>query len=130
MNSSSFPQHDGHEATGDLSILTLATSFLLNYYMALKYPHQWETGLLFLIKVKYMIHFHHMVLHGLLLILIGLFIRFKVGQRRFKRRTVTGMELYSSYAKGVITRCLEGVAAFSGRILILVGLVLVIAGTV
>lgn len=74
-----------------------------------------------------MIHFPHMILTGVLLILSGVAIRFRVGQRRFKRRNPFGMEIYSSYAKGVATRLLEGVANLFGRILILLGILLIIA---
>jgi hypothetical protein len=76
-----------------------------------------------------MIHFHHLVLNGIFLVLTGLIIRFKVGQRRFRRRNMIGMQIFSSYAQGIVTRCIEGLAAFMGRIFILIGLILLIAAS-
>jgi len=77
-----------------------------------------------------MLHFRHMILVGMGLVFFGLLIRYQVGKRRFNRRSITGMELFSTYGKGIVTKILEGFANLLGRLLILLGIALIFAASI
>ena len=68
-----------------------------------------------------------MAVTGVLMILVGLVVRYKIGRRRFNRRSITGLEMFSSYGRGVIVRLVEGIVGFLARVSIWVGLALVLA---
>jgi hypothetical protein len=62
------------------------------------------------------------------LILAGLFIRYKIAQRRFNRRSMTGLQWFPSYGNAVITRFLEGLATTIGKIMIFIGVLCLLSG--
>lgn len=78
-----------------------------------------------------MLHFPGMEYIGMFLILLGIFMRWKVGQRRFKRRTITGVEWFpsSSFTMVILTRTLESLAVILGKVLILVGILIFLAAS-
>ena len=65
---------------------------------------------------------------GIVVLLLGLLIRYSVGRRRFNRRTPFGLQQYRSYNEALATRSGEGCARVIGNLLILAGAVLVLVG--
>jgi hypothetical protein len=51
-------------------------------------------------------------------ILIGLVLIYVVNRRKFNRRSITGMELFSSFEKAWLTRLLEGLGKLLAYMLI------------
>jgi len=69
---------------------------------------------------------NHMMLHALVLIGIGLAIRYVLSRRRFNRRGVAGLQLFSSYEKWWFTTRIEALFYFLGLLAILSGIFLLI----
>lgn len=65
---------------------------------------------------------------GIALLLIGLFIRYSVGHRRFNRRNPFGNPQFRGYNQSLVTRGGEGCAKGIGTLLILAGAVLIFVG--
>jgi len=66
---------------------------------------------------------------GLLLIAIGLFIRYHIGRRRFNRRGMAGLQQFPTYGRAVLVMLMEWFILFMGNLCLLVGLfLLVLAG--
>ena len=61
---------------------------------------------------------------GLLLIAIGLFIRYHIGRRRFNRRGIGGLQQFPTYSRFIFTMIAERVIFFIGTIALLAGLFL------
>ncbi len=59
---------------------------------------------------------------GVVLIVIGVIIRYSVGKRRFNRRTITGLEVFRSYERAWLTRFGEGVLRLIALLLIVSGI--------
>ena len=59
---------------------------------------------------------------GLLLIAIGLFIRYHIGRRRFNRRGIGGLQQFHTYSRFIFTMIAERVIFFIGTIALLAGL--------
>ena len=76
-----------------------------------------------------MIHAHFLTPLGVVLILAGAVIRYKIGKRKFNRRSITGLELFPSYGKGIATRFMESVATIIAKLMILTGILLILANT-
>jgi hypothetical protein len=66
---------------------------------------------------------------GVILLLTGLAIRYKIAQRKFYRRGPAGLEWFSSYRRAVLVRFAEGLAGIFAKIFILMGILLILAGT-
>lgn len=77
-----------------------------------------------------MIAIPHMGVLGTGAILLGATVRWKIAKRRFKRRTITGLEWFPSYAAGIFTKCFEWVALVVARLLIFGGILLILASSV
>ena len=60
--------------------------------------------------------------YGAILLIAGLFIRYQIGKRRFNRRSITGLAIYSSYLRGLIMGIIETLFNVIGAILIIAGL--------
>lgn len=61
---------------------------------------------------------------GVILLLIGLALRFFVGRRRFNRRGVGGLQQYSTYGKALVTTTFESILQLMGLLMILGGIFL------
>jgi hypothetical protein len=61
--------------------------------------------------------------YGILLIIAGLYIRYQIGRRRFNRRSIAGVQIYSSYFKGLLTAITETLLNVTGALLIIIGLI-------
>jgi hypothetical protein len=73
---------------------------------------------------------HHSVLlkiFGPLLMIAGFIIRFKISEKRFNRRSITGIEIFPSYKKAVTTQAKEGCAGILAKMLIFIGIVFILA---
>ncbi|EDM37019.1 hypothetical protein PBAL39_04453 [Pedobacter sp. BAL39] len=70
--------------------------------------------------------FSNLDTNGLILISIGLVIRFWVGRRRFRRRNIAGIEVFSSYLTAVAIRFLERFFNLFGFLLIVFGVITVL----
>ena len=72
------------------------------------------------------IHHTHVTLHACILLGLGLIIRYWIGRRRFNRRSITGLQLFSSYEKWWIVTRIEALINFLALLAILAGLFLLI----
>ena len=70
----------------------------------------------------------NLIILGIVLISAGLAIRYKIRQRKFKRRSLAGLEWFPSYGKAVITRLWEGIAFFLAGLMIAAGLLSFLIG--
>lgn len=62
---------------------------------------------------------------GILLLFIGLVIKYISGKRRFKRRTVGGMQAFESYNKSLMIPFIEGLLSILSFLMILGGIGLI-----
>lgn len=65
---------------------------------------------------------------GIIFLLVGLLIRYHIGKRKFNRRNFAGIEVFSTYGRGVFTRFFERLFRFLGMILILLAILLILFG--
>ena len=72
------------------------------------------------------IQHNHLTLHAIILIGIGLAIRYIISRRRFNRRGVAGLQLFSSYEKWWLITRVERLFNFLALLAILAGAVLLI----
>ncbi|WP_370998747.1 hypothetical protein [Mucilaginibacter sp. RCC_168] len=72
------------------------------------------------------LHINHSNYHRILLLVLGLCIRYQIGRRRFNRRSITGIQLYSSYFKGVVTTILETLLNLLGALCIMIAIITII----
>ncbi|SDE65264.1 hypothetical protein SAMN05216464_108101 [Mucilaginibacter pineti] len=68
----------------------------------------------------------HIDTNGLLLLAIGLLIRYIVGYLRFNRRNLAGLQIYSSYFKGIICKSLEALINICGLLMVVAGAILIL----
>jgi hypothetical protein len=64
------------------------------------------------------------VVLGLLLITLGLSLRYHIGKRRFKRRNIAGLQGFSSYSRALLIAFLEKIGNCVGLLAFLSGLLL------
>jgi len=72
------------------------------------------------------IHHSHVSLHACILIGTGLLVRYFISRRRFNRRGIAGLQLFSSYEKWWLTTRIEALFYFLGLLAILAGILLLI----
>jgi len=72
-------------------------------------------------------HAYLLKIIGPLFLVFGWVILYKISENRFNRRSVTGMELFSSFRRAFSTRLSEGCAAAFAKILIFIGIVLIVS---
>ncbi|WP_199119914.1 hypothetical protein [Pedobacter sp. ASV28] len=62
--------------------------------------------------------------YGIILIAVGLILRYIVGRNRFNRRGVGGLQHYDSYNRALATTLFEKILKLIGTLLLLAGLFL------
>jgi hypothetical protein len=67
-------------------------------------------------------------IYGIIFLLIGACIRYQIGKRRFNRRNIAGLQIYTSYLKGLIIATIEKLLNFFGMLCIVLGLIAIIIG--
>lgn len=68
-------------------------------------------------------------LTGMILIAIGLLVRYQIGRRRFNRRGIGGLQQFPTYGRFIITMVVEKIIYFIATLSLLAGLfLLAIAG--
>lgn len=67
-------------------------------------------------------------IYGIIFLLIGVFIRYQIGKSRFNRRNIAGLQIYTSYLKGLIIATIEKLLNFFGMLCIVLGLIAIIIG--
>ncbi len=67
-------------------------------------------------------------IYGIIFLLIGVFIRYQIGKRRFDRRNIAGLQIYSSYLKGLITTVIETLLNLLAIVFVIFGLIAIIIG--
>ena len=67
-------------------------------------------------------------IYGIIFLLIGVFIRYQIGKRRFNRRNIAGLQIYTSYLKGQITATIETLLNLLGILFIVLGSIALIIG--
>jgi hypothetical protein len=72
------------------------------------------------------IHTGHTNHYGALFLIAGLFIRYQIGRRRFNRRSVVGVQIFSSYFKGLSTTIIEKLLNLVGAVFIIIGVITII----
>jgi len=65
---------------------------------------------------------------GVILLIIGLTLRYLIGRRRFNRRNAAGIPQFSSYGLAVVITCIEKILDVLGFLFFLAGLGLTIIG--
>jgi hypothetical protein len=69
-------------------------------------------------------HHAYMIPCGLLLVVLGLFIRYHIGRRRFNRRGIGGLQQFPTYGRFILTVTIERLIYFIGTIALWTGLFL------
>ena len=64
--------------------------------------------------------------YGSLLLIAGLFIRYQIGRRRFNRRSIAGVQIYSSYIKAILITIIETLLNIVGALFIVAGIIITI----
>jgi hypothetical protein len=67
---------------------------------------------------------------GIIMLIIGWIIRYRIGQRRFNRRNFAGVEIFSSYGKATVTRGFETFMRFLGGIFVFLGIMFIVYGII
>ena len=80
-------------------------------------PFNYEIMTLLFLSTGYTNHY------GSLLLITGLFIRYQIGRRRFNRRSITGVQIYSSYIKAILTSIIETLLNIVGALFIVAGII-------
>lgn len=70
--------------------------------------------------------FSNLDTNGLILISIGLLIRYLIGRRKFNRRNVAGIEVFSSYLTAVAIQFLERLFNLFGFLLVAFGIITIL----
>lgn len=65
----------------------------------------------------------HSNIYPILLLGLGLFIRYHIGRRRFNRRGIAGMQIYSSYFRALLTTIIETLLNLIGALFIMIALI-------
>jgi len=76
--------------------------------------------------MKLLIIQNHITLHACIFLGIGLAVRYIIGRRRFNRRGIAGLQLFSSYEKWWLITRVERLFNFLALLAILAGAVLLI----
>lgn len=63
---------------------------------------------------------------GLMLFCIGLLLRLIIGRRRFNRKNLAGLQVFSSYFTSLVIQALESIINLLGLMLIFTGAVLML----
>ena len=66
------------------------------------------------------------IAYGLILLAIGIFLRYWVGKRKFNRRAITGVETFKNYESSVLNRSVEWLARLFAIVCIVLGVGLLI----
>ncbi|HVW95982.1 MAG TPA: hypothetical protein VHA56_08440 [Mucilaginibacter sp.] len=72
------------------------------------------------------IHHHPAALNAIVLIGTGLLVRYLINRRRFNRRGIAGLQLFSSYEKWWLTTRIEALFNLLGLLAIIGGVLLLI----
>jgi len=72
------------------------------------------------------IQHNHITLHACILLGLGLIIRYWIGRRRFNRRSIAGLQLFSSYGRWWLTTRIESFVNFLALLAIIAGIFLLI----
>ncbi|TKC04249.1 molybdenum ABC transporter permease [Pedobacter frigoris] len=63
---------------------------------------------------------------GLVMFCIGLLIRYLIDKRKFRRRNIAGMQVFSSYLNAVVFQLFERIFNLLGLLLIVLGVVTIL----
>jgi len=63
---------------------------------------------------------------GILLLFLGLFLRYAIGRRRFNRRSIAGVQGFKSYSYAIITLIIEKLVNALALLFILLAIILLI----
>jgi hypothetical protein len=72
------------------------------------------------------IQHNHITLHACILLGLGLIIRYWIGRRRFNRRGIAGLQLFTSYEKWWLVTRIESLINLLALVAIVAGLFLLI----
>ncbi len=66
----------------------------------------------------------HIAINSAALLFIGLLLRYWIGKRRFKRRSIAGLQQFRNYHQALLVSLVEKVLNILGTVLILAGIIL------
>ena len=69
-------------------------------------------------------HTNHLTIVAIILLVLGLLIRYIVGRRRFNRRTIAGLQQFKNYNIAVLTTVLERLFNVIANLMIIGGIIL------
>jgi hypothetical protein len=70
--------------------------------------------------MKNLIHYTtHLTIYAIILLAVGLLLRYIIGKRRFNRRGVAGLQYFKSYGVAVITTIIEWVVNIIATLMII-----------
>ncbi|HEY4325118.1 MAG TPA: hypothetical protein VGN20_14070 [Mucilaginibacter sp.] len=72
------------------------------------------------------VNHHHAALCGLLLTAWGLYVRYRIGRRRFCRRGIAGLQQFRSYRSALLIRLMESLINLLGAACIIAGAALIL----
>jgi len=61
--------------------------------------------------------------NALLVLVLGLIIRYLIAERQFKRRNVAGLQQFSSFSQGLFTTAIEWIMKVMALLMIILGIV-------
>jgi len=64
-------------------------------------------------------HTNHLTIYAIILLALGLSLRYIIGKRRFNRRGVAGLQQFKSYSVALITTIVESVVNIIAALLII-----------
>jgi hypothetical protein len=69
-------------------------------------------------------------IYGIVLLVIGAAMRYWVNRRRFNRRTITGIQVFSNYEKAVTLTYFEKLVKLAGLLILGFGILLIASGII
>lgn len=69
-------------------------------------------------------HINHLTIYAIILLAVGLSLRYVTGKRKFNRRGTAGMQYFKTYSQALVIITIEKVLNFIGTLLIIGAVIL------
>lgn len=69
-------------------------------------------------------HTNHLTLYAIILLTIGLLLRYIIGKRRFNRRGIAGMQYFKFYGVALVTTIIERIVNIIATLMIIGAIIL------
>ncbi|MEO8949926.1 MAG: molybdenum ABC transporter permease [Mucilaginibacter sp.] len=67
---------------------------------------------------------NHLTIYAIILLVIGLTLRYIISKRRFNRRGIAGMQYFKSYSVALVTTIIERIVNFIAALMIIGAIIL------